>query len=1480
MYNITEKIFEKAKSKKKGLLITAIIIAVLMLLYTLALPPLININQYKAKILELSEADKRFKGNLYVGKLGLELPLTGGIVFKISHIKLTHKNGDPLFSANNLKAKVAILPLLFKEIVIKNVEAQDLELHAIRKGQSNIDLEEIVLPPLPHDIYFIKFRGTRGHIKNYDIEITDKTLSPEKKILLTGKKIKLLKLTEDKNLKFLIEGQIDKLTPFKLRGYLKLPFQKQLAKNIFNIKGYIRNLNLQNFKPYLEYNDIKGTLSTRFKLKATEDELNISNRLDIINSVFIPDIDLNLLSGYINLKISIKEKALGIHNLESTLNDVNLKLKGNIYHWESKDPKFDLKLETDEFNILLARSLIPLIPETKDFLNQLKPFLLKGITKINTKIKGSASTPKLYGNLKIKDYTVRLPENIIINDIKGVFKLDGDKIKAKNWIIPLNSTELLQINGNFNFNKNHFENLQLSTTDLEINTLKKILLSIANTTNYRILLLDKLTSKGTLRLNIILDGLIDKPFLSGELFINVKNIFLQGYNSSINAIKGVLIFDKSSVASKELNIALTENDNILVRGKYNFHDEIFDGLKVFSDRIDLNRLQNILLATSKDLNIPVSELKRFDITGNTSVDINLKGNLNNIKPYGQAVLSNVSIVDKETKIPINKLTGQITFNDNINLNNLAAIIENNPIKINGTASISGPAKIVVSILEFKLSDIRALALKIGLFKSSEAELIKEASFEGSVSGEITLNKNKDTITPEAIFNINKSHISHPMLPDRIYLDRGKIVFKNTKVNINELTMTTSGSTFTISGNLDNLENLVPDYMIHATSKNVTYEFLKKLSAHSSAPKGFKELISSIKSITGNAAININARNKQFEMDINLNNLAIHMAELEKPIDNISGKIKLNNNQLVLSNVSAGYNESILQIAGDINSLNTTPIININIDGKLSPLSFKEFYRKDIQENLVFSEPINFEGGAKGNIKSWDIRFVSEIPQSAIVELKGVFNKPENAPLKFVIDGRGTKEFIDINNISLQVGQSQFNADGYLEYSDEDLIKIDNLNIKIPDINLDELNKFLAKGLLTDDLTGAIKSNLKISGTAFDPNIYGFINFDKVSLPIIKSKDISFNIDLSGSEADIENAYMNINGIIFEITTHINNFKKFPIELTNLNIHSPSLRLTDLLSSISSKAEAIKIDSLPITIKNGVLIIDDAIIDKLITSNLRGNITLCPDGTFQINNMGLNTAGGTATGNIYVNIIENTLGAQLQIVGVKANAAATILLDLPNEIFGDLNSTIVFNSKGNDYDQIIENAEGQASLIIDDGRFSRLGTLEHLLRASNIIGGGVSGLNINNILASVIPMHTGKFDQLTGDFSVKKGTLHTSNLITRGKNLSLEIAGEFNLYTEDADLTIQGNLSRNVSGLLGPLGNLNIDTLTDFIPGLGFIPGLSTKKKRIGLLDFIPGLGFIPGFGGPKEDDIVRKFAVEIKGKLYTMTSVKNFRWVK
>lgn len=1474
-------IINKIAKNKKQLIISGTIVVILSILYSFVLPSIIDIDKHREEVLRLSKAEERVNGKLTLGKMGLELPITGGIVITFSTVKLNHYDGKPIFSAKNVKCKFAILPLIFKDLVIKNLEADNFKLHTTRDTEDHLTIQDAFKPPFPDDIFVIRFWGTRANVTGYEINLKDETIQPTKAMLLEGKTLQLLGLTEDKDIRFKAVGLLDKANAYNLEAFLKFPLKEDLITNRLFLKGDISDFNLNSIHPYLPLKGIEGIITSKFNIDLRNKSLYILNKTDILEPLVIPELQLTIKDGNIGINADINPEKIRIHRLLSNLNNTPLEIKGKILNWQSTNPEPRLYIKTSIFDIQDLYSLIPELPETKDILEKLNTSQLSGKTQLEIKLNGSLKNIKAYGKLILKKYSLSLPGNLIIKNITGKFNFDGDKIQIHNWLIPLTSTNLVQINGVIDHKKMTFDHLDVSTNDINLKKLKTTILSAAQFADYDIPLLSNIYLNGISKAHLDFNGKMEKPDITGNLLIDAKGIQFKNIYQPIEKIKGLISFEKTKLNIKNLNINISKTSKLNINGIYQFYNSEIETIKIFSKNLNLKHVQNIVISITSLLQIPNNEIKLISITGNSNVNIDLKGELDALKPYGLITISNINITENKTNTSVSNINGEITFNENINLNNLTATLLNNPLSISGIVQLNGDAKLNVKLPNFKLSDIKILADHYGLIGPKEKALINGAKIDGSISGEISLIKTGEIISPEANIKVNKSRLSHQMLYDDIFLTKGDIQLTSNTMNIHDLTMGVSGSTFTISGNIDNLTKPTPNYALKATSNDFNYALLKNIGAHETTPKGIKTLLEDIKSMSGKTNINAVANNNSFQVNVKLSDVSIETSKLDNPIKNIDGEIIVGSKLISLDKVTVDYEGSNILIDGALSNLDATPYIDAKISGQLSPLSFKEFYIKDIQDNLVFSKPIIFDGYAKGNIHSWDIAFKSEVPPETTIAIKGFFKKPENVPVSLMIDGKGSNNRIDIDQITFKVGDSSFNANGMIEYTDNDELTINNLHIVIPTINLDEINGFLEKGLLSDNLTGDIKTDLNISGPALSPNVVGYINFIKVSLPMLKTKDVSFNIDIEGNKANIKNAHLNINGVVFELSTYVKNYRKIPIELTNLNVYSPSLRLTDLLDSLSTKTQDISINYIPIMIKNGLLTVDDAILEKLITSNLKGTINLCPNGNFQINDISLETAGGTANGNLYVNLLNNSMGAQLQVIGIKANAAASVLLDLPNEVFGDLNATIVFDSHGEEYEEIIANAEGEASLIINDGRFSKLGTLEYLLKATNIINGGIAGLNLNNILSTVIPMKTGSFEQLTGDFTVKKGILKTDNLISRGKNLSLEVSGDYNIENDDADLNIKGNLSRNVSGLLGPLGNLNIETLTDFIPGLGFIPGISTKKRRLGLLDFIPGLGFIPGFGGPgKRGKKVRKFAVEIQGKLYEKSSVKNFRWTK
>ena len=57
--------------------------------------------------------------------------------------------------------------------------------------------------------------------------------------------------------------------------------------------------------------------------------------------------------------------------------------------------------------------------------------------------------------------------------------------------------------------------------------------------------------------------------------------------------------------------------------------------------------------------------------------------------------------------------------------------------------------------------------------------------------------------------------------------------------------------------------------------------------------------------------------------------------------------------------------------------------------------------------------------------------------------------------------------------------------------------------------------------------------------------------------------------------------------------------------------------------------------------------------------------------------------------------------------MEANAVATTLLNLPNEVFGTLSGDVNFVSKGITNKELIQNSNGTADFKIVDGRLVRL-----------------------------------------------------------------------------------------------------------------------------------------------------------------------------
>lgn len=1446
------------------------ILLVLGYLYTSYLPAWINIEKYKSRI--INEATSKLKKyNINISKLSLELPLTGDALFKAKYLIISRKNGEPLVSGENIQVKVALLPLAKRVIAIKEINIDNLKLTLVRKSSGKMNIDDIFKLPKTKSKFNLKLQGTSGTINNYEIVLIDNFVSPNQRHLFQGKFFKLINLTENEYISFQTEGIKNLKTTYKLQGNLKLNPKKEFFENTYKFEGNIGNLNIKEIAPYTHYKLAEGNIDCEFKLNQANGLLKLQNKNTIKTPVIVPDINLNLKKGDILIKGELNKDTFNISELSSTLNNINGKINGSINGWSKDNSILNINIATNDFNLKNLYGTIPEIRSNYDLINYVDQYKIKGIAKINLNIAGNKNKPKLLGDINLSKISFCLPNNTNINNVNSNLNFNGNTITLKDGLIPLTSKEYIKISGSYDPNKNSLSQLMVMSNTINLQNLKSILVGILKSNRFPTDTLNNSTFNGTSKISLILNGNVSKLLVNGDIFIDIKNLKSSAKNNILKNLTGNIVFKGKRLVTKDFNLTLSDNSKIDLDIDYDFYNKIVKLADFKANQMDLNSFQRVILYTSSNINMPEKELKRYQVTGNSSVDLRFNGPINNLDSDGKVVFKNAEVYDTTYKTTIKNINGLINFKNGIQINNLSGYLQNNKILVSGYKLSNRQGQFKIKIPQFKLNDLKNLAIKLNSISPNQLTYINKTNFSGSISGDIVINESGSKFIPSATLKINPGKVHYPALAGNINIQKGAILINNNTLNINNVVLTRDKSIFIFNGKVYNLISRNQKFDFDLVGEKISFETIKRLTESRFAPKEIKSFIAHIENSSGFSTISVKARNNNYQLSIKPSDFNLKTNILKGPIERVNGEIKLVNNTFEIINLMFNYGSSNIKFNGSIKNIKKSPHINIATNGYISPLDFSEFLTEEFKNKIVFSDPINISGSFLGNVKDWNFSFDSLIPEDAEVIYKGIFKKPKNTIARLSLASKGHAEGVSIENISLELGESKINASGDATFSEKEFLDLENLKISSPTIDLDQFNNFIFPELIKEKFAGKIDGDIKLDGSISAPDIIGNVSFNNVSLPLLKIKNTGGQIIFNGDSGEIKDFHLNINDIIMDINSHISNFKGLPVELSNLTVKSPSVNITDLITI------ALQFGNMPppITIKNGSIDFKEAIIDKLITTDFTGNVMLCDNGEVQVNNLKFNSAGGSAKGNIYSNIMDSEIGAQLKVVGIKANAAATILLALPNEVFGDLNATIIFDSKGSTYEEMLGNAKGRASLIISNGRFKKLGTLEHLLTASNIIQGGIKGFNLNNLLATIIPVHTGQFELLTGDITAEKGILITNNLISRGKNLSLELNGKYNMANEDANMQIKGHLSKNVSGLLGPLGKLNLSTITDFIPGLGFIPGVAKKR---GILDFIPGLGFIPGFGGTSDDKKTRNFAVDIKGKLYDMSSVKNFRW--
>ena len=290
----------------------------------------------------------------------------------------------------------------------------------------------------------------------------------------------------------------------------------------------------------------------------------------------------------------------------------------------------------------------------------------------------------------------------------------------------------------------------------------------------------------------------------------------------------------------------------------------------------------------------------------------------------------------------------------------------------------------------------------------------------------------------------------------------------------------------------------------------------------------------------------------------------------------------------------------------------------------------------------------------------------------------------------------------------------------------------------------------------------------------------------------------------------------------------------------------------------------------LSIKNGTLDIRKMTIKSLVSNNFRTNFSINENGVFLAENTTVEVGDGNITGNISFDMISNKLKGDFELSNVDANYVAETLFDGKNQIYGNANGKIMLETKGLKSEEMIKNLSGLVYFDISDGRMPKLGSLEYLLRASNIVKSGITGFTLNSVLELLNLVKTGYFSNINGGCEIENGVAKNIEIYSKGENLSLYIHGNYDISKTEAQMEILGKLSKKISTIFGTFGNTSLNTFFRLIPGISM---LDYSRKN-----FIQDVEKIPSFTNGTYE--ARTFQAIIDGNINESGYVQSFKWVE
>lgn len=1465
-----------------------IILSVLTILYGIyywGIPSVIKIGTRMPKIEKKLEDKTGIKFSVQNPKI--KMGLIPGIWFMAENVAILNDDGTKAVNLEHSAIKIYLLPLILGKIHIGNFSSDKIDINLIYTQNSELKLGQYSLKNLPK----VKLTLTKAFFRIGDYKIKLDDLKQNKKILLDGNYFILDEFRNNKKIKFSTFAKFyvnQKSSDIMADIDIKLPINK-VREDQFKVNGRISHLDLADFSPYLnalpssKIKSINGIVDLIADTSNTEDKhKNIFAQLKLENLSIIQDDPTRSIKcdDQLVLKTDIKtiKNGLSINNMEIKSKGINSIVKGEITNLDAKIPYTNLNIDIKNSR---TEKFISILPAEENLIEEVNFYALKnnifyGDINGTINVKGKADVADVNGKITVTEGYLNSP--IKNNTPKATIKLifNGDKMNM-DVEVPASKNQTVFVNGNVELYNNKNSDLYIkSTSEVDLKTAQTVLNPLHEILKFDIGPVPIMDIRGLGNINLHVTGNRKNPHAWGEFnFKNTTASFLDIHNMVLTNGAGKLIFDDQKTSFKTTSAILNNKPiNIVgtctLLGVLDFdvetkNQELQNLLKIVQTSPMLEDIQNLLSPISAASG-PVDFTVK--LTG-TITDVNDVVFNKNIFAKGKIKLISNSVTSKGYTIP--GISGVINFN-NLNTDlDLKSNLSNSIVEIRGKMNNKN-ANINIYSNKFILKDGFDI-LKLNLpykedlgkihtsFHSNYNGDIEKINLNGiTLNGKIYNSKSKNFSINDTSFIIKNSNLILSTL-------QGKVKESPYKVNINISKILSDKQT--INGNFEinnfNLKNL--------------NDFKKYIKPNSQVFSNFEGLINLKGYIRNNAVY----------AETNLNNIKFDYTPANLKINILSSGILIRDDILIINKMNSKLGEMPVFVNGRIYNIYSKPNLSLYINAKPTQEFIDEIFNVRALYPLKIKGDINFASTLSGRLQSLRNKTQLKLSENASIYYMGAtlgnsgennFSNAVNITIDNIIYANGIK----INNLQYDrlipsqnnklYTKTQLKASGALGFLPNNDIKFTNFKVKTLQptdakiFNIIFRKPIMKQGIFTSDIT--------INGKASAPLITGKFDITSIDMPLFDAtiKDMSFDFKPDrvylNSKGVVLNNNLNISAIMQNRPNPPLIFEDIKIKLEDLDLNRITNALRDYEAD-SPRKSAINDFEIPdiknIIIKKSSVSANNIKIKNLVATNFESNATLNNKMQFEVPNFQFKVAEGFVEGSFGCNLNSHDINFKMNIKDTNAQIIAETLFDLKGQIYGLLTGDINLICKGLTQDACTASLSGSGHFNVKNGRMPKLGSLEYLLKAGNLVKGGITGLSINGIIDLITPYKTGDFDSISGNININNGIADNIEIYSAGRDLNMYLKGSYNLKNLIADMQIFGALTKNFSTLFGKIGNASLNTLFNTIPGINVSEAPTVITEDI---KKIPNV----------EKNSARMFAVEIYGDINGDDYVRSFRWIK